>query len=352
MNDIYAEFIALLIVCFLSLLPVILIILFIGVLIVLVVYLCKSVQFKNSGYTTQPVKYYDLRRDVGEYGEYLTFYELKFFEKSGAKLLHNCYLPKSNGETTEIDLLMIHTSGIYVIESKNYSGWIFGNENQNYWVQSLRSGRSSLRKEKFYNPIMQNRGHIRWLEKQIGTINNIYSLIVFSERCTLKSIEVNSSNVWVIKRNTLKSKITSILIENQNVLSPQEVEEIYNKLVVFTNVSQEVKDKHIQNIKRAQREAEAVNIESISTVPIINEIKYKSSSNTIGKSDFSMVKQENISNDPLNIKNDKFVMTNNDLKCPKCGGFLRRKTYKKGPDVGKQYYLCSNNPECDYEKRL
>ena len=117
---------------------------------------------------------------------------------------------------------MIHTSGIYVIESKNYSGWIFGNEKQTYWTQTLSKGRRGTQKEKFYNPIMQNKSHIKWVEKQVGNINNIYSLIVFSERCTLKSVEVTSPNVWVMKRNILKSKINSIAIDNQNILSQEE----------------------------------------------------------------------------------------------------------------------------------
>lgn len=39
--------------------------------------------------------------------------------------------------TYEIDLIMISETGIYVFESKNYSGWIFGDEKQRYWTQIL-----------------------------------------------------------------------------------------------------------------------------------------------------------------------------------------------------------------------
>ena len=39
----------------------------------------------------------------------------------GASFLFNCYLPMENKETTEIDAIMIHHSGIYVFESKNYA---------------------------------------------------------------------------------------------------------------------------------------------------------------------------------------------------------------------------------------
>lgn len=44
------------------------------------------------------------------------------------RILHNRYLPWPNGMTTEIDRIAIISSGIFVIEVKNYSGWIFGNQ--------------------------------------------------------------------------------------------------------------------------------------------------------------------------------------------------------------------------------
>lgn len=45
---------------------------------------------------------------------------------------HNCYLPKSNSEKIEVDVILIHESDIYVLEFKNYSGWIFGAETEQY----------------------------------------------------------------------------------------------------------------------------------------------------------------------------------------------------------------------------
>ena len=45
------------------------------------------------------------------------------------------------GRTSEIDLLMIHEKGIFVFESKNYSGWIFGSADQLHWTQSLQNGK-------------------------------------------------------------------------------------------------------------------------------------------------------------------------------------------------------------------
>ncbi|MCR4761760.1 MAG: NERD domain-containing protein [Oscillospiraceae bacterium] len=111
----------------------------------------------------QKIRWYLLDDDssdlVGQYGEDLTADVLKWSKRFGYKgaMLRNVFIPKENGETSEIDLLYITQKGIFVIESKNYSGWIFGNGNDQYWTQSL----PNKQKKRFYNPMKQNRTHIR-----------------------------------------------------------------------------------------------------------------------------------------------------------------------------------------------
>lgn len=84
-------------------------------------------------------------------------------------------------------MIMLHESGIYVFESKNYDGWIFGSETQKNWTQSLASGRGKTRKYTFLNPIIQNKVHVKWLQSYLHDNSNlpVYSYIVFSERCEL-----------------------------------------------------------------------------------------------------------------------------------------------------------------------
>ena len=57
-------------------------------------------------------------------------------------------------------MVFLHESGLYVIESKNYSGWIFGNEEQDHWTQCLRGKFHTTQKHSFYNPLLQNETHI------------------------------------------------------------------------------------------------------------------------------------------------------------------------------------------------
>lgn len=58
---------------------------------------------------------------------------------------------------SQIDVVVATNVGIIVFEVKDYSGWIYGNGNQQKWTQVLSHGREKYR---FYNPILQNRSHI------------------------------------------------------------------------------------------------------------------------------------------------------------------------------------------------
>ena len=112
------------------------------VVLFIVVGIHAKKQYKNSGYQdASGHNYYETMTDPGRKGEYLTFRCLKGLGEEH-KLLTNVYLPKEDGTTTEIDLIMVSATGIYVFESKNYSGWIFGDEKSKFWTQSLKGGKS------------------------------------------------------------------------------------------------------------------------------------------------------------------------------------------------------------------
>jgi len=181
----------------------------------------------------------------GDYGEYLTF--LKLRELSGDnRLLTNLYIPKPNGSTTEIDLLMINEKGIYVFESKNYSGWIFGDEKNKHWTQMLQNNR----KYNFYNPVRQNEGHIKALSYILNRKDIYQSYIIFSERCSLKSIKVDSTKVKVLKRNNLIQVIKQDLKTSKNILTTSEIDNIYLELDKFARADQELKRTHADRIFR------------------------------------------------------------------------------------------------------
>lgn len=102
-------------------------------------------------------------------------------------IFHDLYILKPNGQTSQIDLVLATKVGLIVFEVKDYSGWIFGKGNQQTWTQVLSYGQE---KNKFYNPILQNKKHIDVLRKQSKQFGKIpiYSVIVFFGSCSLRNI--------------------------------------------------------------------------------------------------------------------------------------------------------------------
>ena len=149
---------------------------------------------------------------------------------------------------------MISQTGIYVLESKNYSGWIFGDEKYKNWTQTFDNGQ----KNRFYNPIWQNKAHINALKTVINSDNdNLYkSYIIFSQRCTLKKINVTSPNVKVIKRDQLIKTIKQDIDDSPKLLTPDEVNQLYLSLQKYANADEAVKQAHIENIKSRATYAE------------------------------------------------------------------------------------------------
>ncbi len=179
--------------------------------------------------------------DKGLYGEYRTYLQLKNISGKPC-FLFNVYVPKENKETVEIDCIMIHETGIYVFESKNYSGWIFGNETRRKWTQVLNKSKKTY----FFNPILQNNVHIKWLKNLIKEEIPFYSYIVFSERCTLKKIDLKSNQHVVIKRNQLLKEINTRILKSTIVLNSSQIQNIYKLLSLYTNVSDSTKKEHIE----------------------------------------------------------------------------------------------------------
>lgn len=188
--------------------------------------------------------------DNGAYGEYLTKYLIDNKITEYNKTLNNIYIPyfkNTTTETTEIDIILIVEQGIFVIESKNYSGWIFGGAEQYKWTQSLNRNT----KTKFYNPIKQNETHIKALSDYLKIDQKFFhSYIVFSERCELKKVPSNTDTFTIVKRNQLLRQLKNDMIHKPKILTMDEIDKIESALIPFTNVSDTVKQQHIKNINK------------------------------------------------------------------------------------------------------
>lgn len=220
---------------------------------------------------------------------------------SSAVPIKNLCLPWPDGKTAQIDELIISDSGIYVIEVKNYKGWIFGNESNKYWTQVLPTGiRGESIKNKLYNPIRQNNSHIYCIQKNLnGYKGPIHSLIVFSNDAEFKDVTVNSSGVYVLYQSDLRRVMREIDSAYKGCLSEEEILDIRGKLLLAASGA----DRRNHTVQVKQHIAK---------------------------------KKERI---------EKSV-------CPRCGAPLVVRTAKKGPNAGSQFLGCSRYPDCRYTKNI
>ncbi|WP_047153406.1 nuclease-related domain-containing protein [Aneurinibacillus tyrosinisolvens] len=213
-----------------------------------IVFVVKYQRYSKSTYSKETKNsFLKVLRDKGLQGEYYTVQKLD--KISGYhKTLVNCYIPNGKGGMSETDIVFIHETGIYVIESKNYSGWIFGKEEDRNWCQMF----PNKRKEFFYNPIKQNQTHIKVLQSQLTSIPASYfkSLIVFSERCELKKVSFDTTSVEVFKRNKIGKVMKQVIQKSPKVFTQEEINHTYSTLKPYSEVSEKVKQNHVKQIKK------------------------------------------------------------------------------------------------------
>jgi restriction system protein len=133
---------------------------------------------------------------------------------------HDVVVPSQNG-TTQIDHILVSPFGIFVIETKNMAGWIFGSENQSQWTQTM--GRQ---KYKFQNPLRQNYRHTMCLSEFLGLDHELFhSIVFFIGDATLKS---------TMPANVLDRRLASYVRNFSTVVfSESQVQEIAQSIRVL-----------------------------------------------------------------------------------------------------------------------
>lgn len=147
----------------------------------------------------------------------------------------------NEGKTSQIDHIVINPRGVFVIETKNYSGDIYGNENQREWTQVLAYGNV---KNKLYNPLKQNSTHVYCVKKIVGRLP-VHSLVVFVQNNTY---HIEANNVIPL------SSLRNALYQGENVLTIKQMEMAYQALL--SNKTEISTQEHIQNIREHQRNLE------------------------------------------------------------------------------------------------
>lgn len=214
---------------------------------------------------------------VGWFGEHWTKKALRKLPKAKYKIINDLFL-SVNGLTHQIDHVIVSPYGIFSIETKQYNGYITGSKYDINWVR--HAGKS---KYYYTNPIRQNYGHCKALSKLLNIDESkIYNIVCIPSNAKLK-IEHDGE---LVIYDTIVDKIMSYNEEKMD-----NVNELYNKLIVNNIKSRKIKKEHIENIKT-----------------------------NVQKKDLT--------------------------KCPKCGGMLVERESKYGKFIG-----CSNYPSCKYTQK-
>lgn len=183
-------------------------------------------------------------KDKNIYGQYQIFNTLN---KLNGKVLTNLCIPTSDNKTAEINLLLIHRTGIYIIDSKNYTGNIYASHESKYWLQVIDKNM----RNRFYSPILQNKKHIKCLKKLLSDLDDKYFnlIILFNNKCNLKIMNIYDNNIKVIKRDFLEETLNKLIKSGRYILTEEEVNSIYDKLKKDTNINKELKGSYIKNFK-------------------------------------------------------------------------------------------------------
>lgn len=159
-------------------------------------------------------------------------------------LVFNNVKLNTKGSISQIDHVVVSDYGIFVIETKNYKGWILGYENSQNWTQVIYKY-----KNKFYNPVLQNRGHIYALKYVLREYRNLefISIVVFTNKATLKT----TTQTDVINLNKLLKTIYH-----------------YDEIIISENVKQKVASKIYSNNLNIKQNRKNQNTEEV--LPKIN----------------------------------------------------------------------------------
>lgn len=220
----------------------------------------------------------------GVVGEFIVNLSAKFLlDKEKYHLIKNVTLPTEGG-STQIDHLFVSEFGVFVVETKNMKGWIFGDPNQKTWTQKIYK-----HSNKFQNPLHQNYKHVKTLESLLGLNDRqVHSVIVFVGGSTFKTEMPENVTYGGGYARYIKSKTSPVLSKSKTIEIVNQIEQ--GRLTPSFKTNRE-QVRHVNNI---------------------------------------VAEKEN-GNVPC---------------CPKCGSAMVLRESKKGQNSGKKFWGCTRFPQC------
>lgn len=202
---------------------------------------------------------------IGELGEYKINIQLDQLPKNSRYLsdvlLHN---PRAKSGYSQIDHVIFTSWAIFVVETKNYAGTIYGDRNRHKWSVN---GRFPM-----INPFHQNFGHIQALKSILSDVedSNVVSMVSFTRRCTLKVNE----ELRKIQSNDLivyDTELTEYISRKMNVLrvqvqspwfSDEDILRMHRRLSENNITDPNQRQEHIDSLRNNRKENEALVVKS------------------------------------------------------------------------------------------
>lgn len=253
----------------------------------------------------------------GMVGEWFVNFIINFNFKEPSYFLFKNVLLQTQDGTTQLDHILVSRYGIFVIETKNMKGWIFGSEKQAKWTQQIYKHKSS-----FQNPLRQNFKHTAVLSSLLGISHSkVNSIVVFIGGASFKTKMPSN----VIFSGNLKAYIKSF---SQPIFSDDDLLEIKNNLAngklasSFKNNRQHVK--HVKELQKGKETTPSFQPpKSVQELPVIKPIQ-------------AIVPEPRAE----------------ALNCPKCGNTLKMRIAARGEFKGSKFYGCGSFPKCRYTRKV
>jgi len=221
-----------------------------------------------------------------------------FLPKDEYHLIKDVTLQTDDG-TTQIDHIIVSRYGVFVIETKNMKGWIFGSANQKTWTQKIYKHTN-----KFQNPLHQNYKHIKTLEALLDIpASAIHSLVVFVGDSAFKT-ELPENVVYA------GGYIRYIKARREVMLSQANVE----------TVTAHIEQLRLQRGFTTNRQH-------------VNHLRQRTATST-------PVPPSTVPTRPAS------TTSQSPIQCPKCGSTMVLRTARKGQNAGNQFWGCATYPAC------
>ena len=165
---------------------------------------------------------------------------------------------KTNSGTTQIDHVVVSRYGVFAIETKNYRGDIYGNDDRQQWTQVIVTDVTYMKKwyktytyvtkNRFYNPVKQSVSHANAIKRTLSAWSNlkVVPIVVFAGSAVLKNV---TTQHHVVYDDQLLATIRSY---SYPCLSEADVAQVVNRLTQ-QNVRDQVDDRtHVGNVYAAK----------------------------------------------------------------------------------------------------